>query len=315
MRCIKPNDQKSPTLFDEERCRHQVSYLGLLENVRVRRAGFAYRQPYHRFLLRYGLRPPSRDPRTPPPAPLHLALPPRYKMTCEYTWPNHLMATDREATQALLEQHGFQDDVAYGHTKVFIRTPRTLFCLEQERAQLIPIIVLLLQKVGTCGTRWLGLGTGLHQGGFFWEGAAFWGPPGAAMPSAHPGATAALPLDGGGDPWGSGRPDHRCSAGLARCPGTPAVPLPARCLHHHGLLQTAQGEDVPVGAAAALPGRPHPSRFWQERGLAGAAGGAGALPRRQPAPLPQVPSRIPLRSCVGMGTWDGDLGRECGTGT
>lgn len=67
VRCIKPNDQKSPTLFDEERCRHQVSYLGLLENVRVRRAGFAYRQPYHRFLLRYGLRPPSRDPRTPPP--------------------------------------------------------------------------------------------------------------------------------------------------------------------------------------------------------------------------------------------------------
>ncbi|NXL54734.1 MYO1G protein, partial [Podilymbus podiceps] len=84
VRCIKPNDQKSPTLFDAERCRHQVSYLGLLENVR--------------------------------------------------------------ATQALLEQHGFQDDVAYGHTKVFIRTPRTLFCLEQERAQLIPIIVLLLQK-------------------------------------------------------------------------------------------------------------------------------------------------------------------------
>uniref|UniRef100_A0A8B9F1W7 Myosin IG n=1 Tax=Amazona collaria TaxID=241587 RepID=A0A8B9F1W7_9PSIT len=124
VRCIKPNDQKSPTLFDMERCQHQVSYLGLLENVRVRRAGFAYRQPYHRFLL-------------------------RYKMTCEYTWPNHLMASDREATQALLEQHGFQDDVAYGHTKVFIRTPRTLVCLEQERAQLIPIIVLLLQKVAS----------------------------------------------------------------------------------------------------------------------------------------------------------------------
>uniref|UniRef100_A0ACB8FX43 Unconventional myosin-Ig n=1 Tax=Sphaerodactylus townsendi TaxID=933632 RepID=A0ACB8FX43_9SAUR len=121
VRCIKPNDQKSPCLFDEERCRHQVSYLGLLENLRVRRAGFAYRQPYDRFLL-------------------------RYKMTCEYTWPNHLMATDREATQALMEQRGFQDDVAYGQTKIFIRTPRTLFCLELERAQLIPIIVLLLQK-------------------------------------------------------------------------------------------------------------------------------------------------------------------------
>ncbi len=28
----------------------QVNYLGLLENVRVRRAGFAYRQEYWRFL-------------------------------------------------------------------------------------------------------------------------------------------------------------------------------------------------------------------------------------------------------------------------
>ncbi|NWI18570.1 MYO1G protein, partial [Crypturellus soui] len=145
VRCIKPNDAKSPELFDEERCRHQVSYLGLLENVRVRRAGFAYRQPYDRFLLRYGQPGPGDVPESLP-SPLTPSSVPRYKMTCEYTWPNHLMATDREATQALLEQHGFQEDVAYGHTKVFIRTPRTLFSLEQARAQLIPIIVLLLQK-------------------------------------------------------------------------------------------------------------------------------------------------------------------------
>ncbi|XP_063780654.1 unconventional myosin-Ig [Pseudophryne corroboree] len=122
VRCVKPNDQKSPILFDDRRCLHQVEYLGLLENVRVRRAGFAYRQSYDRFLL-------------------------RYKMTCEYTWPNHLMDTDMEATKALIDQHEFQDDVAYGYTKVFIRTPQTLFSLEQERAQLIPIIVLLIQKV------------------------------------------------------------------------------------------------------------------------------------------------------------------------
>lgn len=62
VRCIKPNDQKSPVLFDEERCRHQVAYLGLLENVRVRRAGFAYRQPYDRFLQRYGPRSPDDSP-------------------------------------------------------------------------------------------------------------------------------------------------------------------------------------------------------------------------------------------------------------
>ncbi|XP_062414430.1 unconventional myosin-Ig isoform X1 [Pungitius pungitius] len=122
VRCIKPNEMKSPVLFDDARCQHQVAYLGLMENVMVRRAGFAYRQHYARVLQ-------------------------RYKMTCEYTWPNHLMDSDREAVEAIVTQHGFQDDVAYGLTKLFVRTPRSLFTLEQERAALIPILVLFLQKV------------------------------------------------------------------------------------------------------------------------------------------------------------------------
>ncbi|XP_021066845.1 unconventional myosin-Ig [Mus pahari] len=121
VRCIKPNEDKVAGRLDEAHCRHQVEYLGLLENVRVRRAGFASRQPYPRFLL-------------------------RYKMTCEYTWPNHLLGSDRDAVSALLEQHGLQGDVAFGHSKLFIRSPRTLVTLEQSRARLIPIIVLLLQK-------------------------------------------------------------------------------------------------------------------------------------------------------------------------
>lgn len=57
------------------------------------------------------------------------------------------MASDREAVETIVIQHGFQDDVAYGHTKLFVRTPRSLFTLEQERAALIPILVLFLQKV------------------------------------------------------------------------------------------------------------------------------------------------------------------------
>ncbi|KAK1334719.1 hypothetical protein QTO34_004285 [Cnephaeus nilssonii] len=121
VRCLKPNQDKAPARLDEAHCRHQVAYLGLLENVRVRRAGFASRQPYPRFLL-------------------------RYKMTCEYTWPNHLLGSDREAVGALLEQHGLQGDVAFGRSKLFIRSPRTLVTLEQSRARLVPIIVLLLQK-------------------------------------------------------------------------------------------------------------------------------------------------------------------------
>uniref|UniRef100_H2YU17 Myosin motor domain-containing protein n=1 Tax=Ciona savignyi TaxID=51511 RepID=H2YU17_CIOSA len=78
VRCIKPNEVKSPVQFNEDRCAHQVAYLGLLENVRVRRAGFANRQPYSRFLQ-------------------------RYKMLSSYTWPNHQCKNDKEAVQALIK--------------------------------------------------------------------------------------------------------------------------------------------------------------------------------------------------------------------
>ncbi len=39
--------------FDEALIRHQVKYLGLMEHLRVRRAGFAYRRKYDVFLKRY----------------------------------------------------------------------------------------------------------------------------------------------------------------------------------------------------------------------------------------------------------------------
>lgn len=39
--------------FDDVLVRHQVKYLGLMEHLRVRRAGFAYRRKYETFLQRY----------------------------------------------------------------------------------------------------------------------------------------------------------------------------------------------------------------------------------------------------------------------
>ena len=69
VRCIKPNDNKRPgeqCLLLLTRCHvipigilqdniiyHQVKYLGLMENLRVRRAGFCYRRPFAVFLGRY----------------------------------------------------------------------------------------------------------------------------------------------------------------------------------------------------------------------------------------------------------------------
>jgi len=122
IRCIKPNDAKSPVLFDQKLVEHQVAYLGLLENVRVRRAGFAYRQEYWRFLR-------------------------RYKMISQFTWPNFHSGDAEEGTRVLLEDRKFLTDVTFGKTKVFVRSPSTLFELEKARSQLIPGIIIFLQKM------------------------------------------------------------------------------------------------------------------------------------------------------------------------
>lgn len=121
VRCVKPNDIKSPQLFDDLRVTHQVRYLGLLENVRVRRAGFVHRQRYDKFLM-------------------------RYKMISQYTWPDFRGESKRDGVQVLINEKGFQNDVKFGHSKIFIRSPQTLFELERQRNNMIPHIVILLQK-------------------------------------------------------------------------------------------------------------------------------------------------------------------------
>ena len=63
VRCVKPNDEKRAGVYDVERVNHQAQYLGLLENVKVRRAGFAFRQTFEQFVR-------------------------RYKMLCPQTWPS-----------------------------------------------------------------------------------------------------------------------------------------------------------------------------------------------------------------------------------
>lgn len=67
-------------------------------------------------------------------------------MISQFTWPNFRGGSDKEGVSVLLQECGFHNDVKYGKTKVFIRSPRTLFALEQKRNELIPGIVNLLQK-------------------------------------------------------------------------------------------------------------------------------------------------------------------------
>ncbi|XP_056384833.1 unconventional myosin-Ih [Hyla sarda] len=102
IRCIKPNNAKQAGIFDDVLVRHQVKYLGLMEHLRVRRAGFVYRRKYETFLQ-------------------------RYKSLCPQTWPNwHGPA--REGVERLVKHIGYQpNEYKLGRTKLFIRFPYTLF--------------------------------------------------------------------------------------------------------------------------------------------------------------------------------------------
>uniref|UniRef100_A0AAY5EZK8 Myosin motor domain-containing protein n=1 Tax=Electrophorus electricus TaxID=8005 RepID=A0AAY5EZK8_ELEEL len=105
VRCLKSNDNKNSGKFDDALVKHQVKYLGLMEHLRVRRAGFAYRRRYEDFLK-------------------------RYKPLCPHTWP-HWRGVPSEGVEKLVQHLGYQpDEYKMGRTKIFIRYARTLFATE-----------------------------------------------------------------------------------------------------------------------------------------------------------------------------------------
>ncbi|CAH1403950.1 unnamed protein product [Nezara viridula] len=119
IRCIKPNHIKKAGLFSRDVVRHQVKYLGLMENLRVRRAGFAYRRNYDEFLY-------------------------RYKSLSPETWPFYNGHPRDGVEKILLHQSCTPEEYRLGKTKIFIRFAKTLFYLEdkfQERKQSLATLI------------------------------------------------------------------------------------------------------------------------------------------------------------------------------
>ncbi|NWJ07291.1 MYO1F protein, partial [Crypturellus undulatus] len=121
IRCIKPNETKKPRDWEESRVKHQVEYLGLKENIRVRRAGFAYRRIFHKFLQRYAILTPE-------------------------TWPSW-RGDERQGVQHLLRSVNMDpDQYQMGRSKVFVKNPESLFLLEEMRERKFDGFARVIQK-------------------------------------------------------------------------------------------------------------------------------------------------------------------------
>ncbi|CAG8764998.1 36017_t:CDS:2, partial [Racocetra persica] len=125
IRTIKPNQNKSPSEYDQKMVLHQIKYLGLNENIRVRRAGFAYRQTFEKFLERFYL------------------LSKKTSYAGEYTWKGESKA----GAERVLKDCGIAtEEWQMGVNKVFIRHPETIWALEHLRDRFWHNMALRIQR-------------------------------------------------------------------------------------------------------------------------------------------------------------------------
>uniref|UniRef100_A0A3P8TVQ5 Si:ch73-194h10.2 n=1 Tax=Amphiprion percula TaxID=161767 RepID=A0A3P8TVQ5_AMPPE len=118
IRCIKPNDFKKPMLFDRELVMRQLRYSGMMETIRIRKAGYPVRYTFNEFLNRYRvlLKSSICDPKT---------------KCCE------------SICKSMLTEKG---DWKTGKTKIFLKDFHDTM-LELERIKELNQKALLIQKV------------------------------------------------------------------------------------------------------------------------------------------------------------------------
>uniref|UniRef100_A0A8C4I7X9 Myosin VIIAb n=1 Tax=Dicentrarchus labrax TaxID=13489 RepID=A0A8C4I7X9_DICLA len=121
VRCIKPNELKKPLLFDRALCVRQLRYSGMMETIRIRRAGYPIRYTFAEFVERYRVLMPGIKP-------AHIQ--------------EDLRGTCR---QIVLARLGKYDDWQIGKTKIFLKDHHDMQ-LEIERDKAITDKVILIQK-------------------------------------------------------------------------------------------------------------------------------------------------------------------------
>ncbi|KAK9869439.1 hypothetical protein WA026_003194 [Henosepilachna vigintioctopunctata] len=121
VRCIKPNEQKKPQIFDRALCCRQLRYSGMMETAKIRQSGYPIRYTYKEFVDRFRY--------------LGRAIPPSNKGDC------------KESTRKVC-QMAFQkgEDFQMGHSKLFLKHQDNEY-LEKCRSEVLSKYIVVLQKV------------------------------------------------------------------------------------------------------------------------------------------------------------------------
>jgi len=131
VRCIKSNDRKKAGIFDNDRILHQVRYLGMLESLKVTRAGFATRMEFDRFIHRFKvLGAGNIDPQI-------------FARGTDYDIAYAILDCAAHAVSALQAP----GEAQLGKSKVFIKTPETFFALQELRKELVGLQAIKIQNV------------------------------------------------------------------------------------------------------------------------------------------------------------------------
>uniref|UniRef100_A0A1A9X1C4 Myosin motor domain-containing protein n=1 Tax=Glossina brevipalpis TaxID=37001 RepID=A0A1A9X1C4_9MUSC len=120
--CIKPNECRQPRIFDMALVQHQVRYMSLMPLVHLFRNGHCFHMPHAKFFV-------------------------RYKLLSNMTWPHYHGGTIVEGIAIVIRNLPLPSaEFTIGTKNVFVRSPRTVYELEQFRKGRINDLAILIQK-------------------------------------------------------------------------------------------------------------------------------------------------------------------------
>lgn len=124
--CIRPNEESVPGSFDVALVQHQVRYMNLMPLLRLWRTGFCYNMFHVKFFY-------------------------RYKMLSQFTWPTFANGSLIEGIATIIESLPLPlAEFVITRKRVFIRSPRTLFELEELRKDRLEELAVLIQTTFRC---------------------------------------------------------------------------------------------------------------------------------------------------------------------